>query len=64
MTANEANQINIESENNPVLLRKLVKFWQDKALLSEYQLMLNQGKLTENQIKDTLNIEKIKELFK
>jgi hypothetical protein len=64
MTAEEANQINLESESNPILLRKLVKFWQEKALISEYQLMLYQGKLTESQINETLNIEKIKQLFK
>jgi len=64
MTVEKALSINLETENNPSILKELVKFWQDKAVLSEYKLLLLRGNLTEDQIKQSINLERIKEIMK
>lgn len=35
MTDEKALSINQDTENNPSTLKELVKYWQDKAVLSE-----------------------------
>jgi len=64
MTNEKALSINLDTENNPSVLKELVKYWQDKAVLSEYKLLLFRGNLSEEQINLSLNIERIKEIMK
>ncbi len=64
MTAEQANAINLEEENNQATLRELVKFWQEKTILAEIQLKLIRGNLSEDQIKESFNLDRIKEIMK
>jgi len=64
MTNEKAMSINLDTENNIDVLKELVKYWQEKAFLSEYKLLLLNGKLSEEQINQSLNIERIKEIIK
>jgi hypothetical protein len=62
MTPTQANEINLSTETNVVLLRKLVKYWQDKAYDAENQLSKNKNLSTE-EVKGHLNVEKIQKLM-
>jgi hypothetical protein len=64
MKEEKALSINLDKENDPIILKKLVKFWQDKAVLSEYKLLLLRGNLSEDQIKQSVNLDRIKEIMK
>jgi len=64
MTTEQVNAINFEQENNIEALRQLVKFWQEKKILAEFQLKLFRGNLSEEQIRESFNLDRIKEMMK
>ena len=64
MTDEKAISIILEKETNIETLKELVKYWQNKAVLAEYQLLLLRGSLSKQQIIESLNLEKIKEIMK
>lgn len=63
MTDKEANAINIDAESDIETLKILIKFWQEKAMLAEFQLLLMRGNLSNQQIKNSFKIESIKEIM-
>jgi hypothetical protein len=64
MTDEQALSINLEKENNIETLKELIKYWQEKSFLAEYQLLLLRGNLSKEQIIASLNIERINEIMK
>ena len=63
MTDEEVKKIDVESENDLVKLKEIILYWQEKAFVAQYQLLLIRGNLSNEQIKNSFNIEKIKEIM-
>ena len=63
MTTHEINSIDLEKENNPEKLKEIIKYWQEKAFIAEYQLLLIRGKITIEDFKSSVNIQKIKDII-
>jgi len=64
MTPEQANAINLENESNPITLRKLVRYWQDKAFNAEERISNLQTTINNQQIPEILDFEKIKRRMK
>jgi hypothetical protein len=63
MTKQEINSINLKTENDPQKLKEVIKYWTEEAILAQYQLMMMRGKLSNEQIISSFNLDKIKEIM-
>ena len=63
MTKQDINSINLKTENDPQKLKEVIKYWNEEAILAQYQLMMMRGKLSNEQIIGSFNLDKIKEIM-
>ena len=53
----------IDTETNLETLRKIAKAWQEKAFLAELKFYISSERISNEQIKDIVDIEKVKKLM-
>jgi hypothetical protein len=63
MTEHEVNKIDLERENDSAVLKKIIKFWQDKVYNAELRLSEIKGYISDEKIAEKLDIRRLKEII-